>query len=289
MEVPVTRVAFLGLGRMGSPMAGRLAAAGYELRVWNRSPGRAAELVAGGATESSTPSDAAAGADVVITMVADPVALREVTFGPKGLADSIGPDAMLVDMSTVGPTAIGEVRDRLAPTAVLDAPVLGSVPHAESGSLVIMAGGEPESLATCRPVLEAMGQVQHVGPPGAGAALKLVNNAVVVTTLVSLGETIPLADRAGTELDAALDALGLGPLASFVTRFGPNLEAPPERVNFSLALARKDLSLAIDEARALGLDPVTLAAALARCDEAIAAGLGDGDNSGVFRHVRGSG
>ena len=284
-----TRVAFLGLGRMGLPMAARLLDSGHELRVWNRTPGKADELVARGATSEGSAAEAARNAEVVITMLADPPALEEVVFGPDGIADAIDRDAVLVDMSTVGPTAIRSVAERMHPVRVVDAPVLGSVPHAEAGTLSILVGADADSFARCREVLEAMGTVQHLGPPGAGATAKLASNAAVMSTIVSLGEALSLTDRLGANPETVLDAIGSGPLASFVERFRGKLTGDPGRVDFRLALARKDLALAVDEARALGLDLTHLRAAIARCDEAIAAGLGDDDNVAVTRHLRSSG
>jgi 3-hydroxyisobutyrate dehydrogenase len=280
------RVGLLGLGRMGSPMAGRLLEAGHDLRVWNRSAGRADGLVARGAVRAATPGDAARDTEIVITMLADPPALDEVVFGPLGVAATIGPDAVLVDMSTVGPAAIRSLADRLRPVAVLDAPVLGSVPHAEAGSLTILVGGDAHVLARCRDVLEALGTIQHLGPSGAGASVKLASNAAVMSTMVALGEALALTDRLDVDRTTVLDAIGSGPLASFVARFRDKLLEPPDRVDFRLALARKDLALALEEARATGLDAGLFGTALARCDEALAAGLGDEDNTAVVRSLR---
>jgi 3-hydroxyisobutyrate dehydrogenase-like beta-hydroxyacid dehydrogenase len=282
----VTRVAFLGLGKMGLPMAGRLLDAGLDLRVWNRSPGPADGLVARGATGAGTAAEAARDAEVVITMLADPTALDDVVFGRDGVASSIGPEAVLIDMSTVGPTAIRSVAQRLRPVRVLDAPVLGSVPHAEAGSLVLLVGGDPGAFSRCTGVLEAMGKARHVGPSGSGAIVKLANNAAGMATLVALGEVLSLTDRAGLDPEVVLDAIGMGPLASFVDRWRDRLTGPASRVDFRLVLARKDLALALDEARGLGLHLTLLQAAIARCDEAVAEGLGDEDNTAVVRHLR---
>lgn len=282
----MTRVAFLGLGRMGTPMAGRLLDAGLDLRVWNRTLGPAHGLVARGATGAATAAEAVADAEVVITMLADPAALDDVVFARDGVATSIRPEAVLVDMSTVGPTAIRSVARRLQPVPVLDAPVLGSVPHAEAGSLVILVGGDPDVLSRCTDVLEAMGSVHHVGALGAGATAKLASNAAVMSTLVSLGEALSLTDRLGSNPEVVLDAIGLGPLASFVDRFRDKLTGRVDRVDFRLVLARKDLALALDEAREVGLHLAHLQAAIARCDEAVTAGLGDEDNTAVVRHLR---
>lgn len=282
----MTRVAFIGLGAMGGPMAARLLAAGHELIVWNRTPGRADELAASGATVAATPAAAAVGAEVVITMVADPAALDEVVSGEDGLAGSTGPDAVLVDMSTVGPTAIASVAERLRPIPVLDAPVLGSVPHAGSGDLVILVGGDPDALQRCADVLEAMGRVVPIGPSGAGATVKLVNNAAVMSAMVALGELLAYTDRAGLGAETVLDAVGMGPLASAVDRWRSGLLDDGSQVHFRLALARKDLALAVDEADRLGVPLALVRDAIAACDEAIAAGRGDGNSTAVAHHLR---
>jgi 3-hydroxyisobutyrate dehydrogenase-like beta-hydroxyacid dehydrogenase len=280
----VTRVAFLGLGAMGAPMAGRLLDAGHDLTVWNRTPGRADALVARGAVAVATPADAVVGAEVVVTMVADPPALDQVI---EAVAGSIDPGAVLVEMSTVGPTAIRSVAEGLAPVRVLDAPVLGSVPQAEAGSLTILVGGDRDALARCTDVLEAMGRVVHVGPSGAGATVKLANNAAGMSALVALAEVLSFTDRAGLDPETVLDALGMGPLASFVERWRPGVTgATGGRVDFRLVLARKDLALAANEAQQLGVRLQTVRDAIAACDEAIAAGLGEQDNTAVARHVR---
>ncbi len=282
----MTRAAFLGLGNMGLPMAERLLGAGHYVRVWNRTAGPADGLADQGAIAAATPAAAARDAEVVITMLADPPALEDVVFGPDGVAGSIGTDAVLIDMSTVGPTAIRSVADRLRPVGVLDAPVLGSVSHAKTGSLVILVGGDREVLSRCSGVLETMGTVQHLGALGTGALVKLANNAAGMSTLVSLGEVLSLTDRAGLDPETVLDAMGMGPLASFVDRWRDRLTAQEARIDFRLVLARKDLGLALEEARGNGLDPMLLQAALAICDDAIAAGYGDADNTAVVRHLR---
>jgi hypothetical protein len=149
------RVAFLGLGAMGAPMARRLVDAGHDLRVWNRTPGRAGGPIAAGAHRATTPAEAARDAEIVITMLADPSALEQVLFGAGGVSETIAPGSILIDMSTVGATAIHAAAERLQPVEVLDAPVLGSVPHAEVGTLAILVGGDRAALERCREVLDA--------------------------------------------------------------------------------------------------------------------------------------
>jgi 3-hydroxyisobutyrate dehydrogenase-like beta-hydroxyacid dehydrogenase len=284
----VSRVAFLGLGAMGLPMAGRLVDAGHDVRLWNRTPGRDDGLVARGVDRATTPADAARDAEVVITMLADPPALEQVVFGPSGVSETISSEAIFIDMSTVGPTAIREVAGRLHPVEFLDAPVLGSVPHAEAGTLAILVGGEPDTLGRCADVLGAMGIVRHVGPLGAGATVKLASNAAVMSTMVTLGEVLALTDRAGLDPDTVLDAMAMGPLGSFVDRFRDKVTGRMSRVDFRLALARKDLALALEEAKASGIPLMLPEAAAARADEAIAAGRAEQDNTAVVAEIRGA-
>jgi 3-hydroxyisobutyrate dehydrogenase-like beta-hydroxyacid dehydrogenase len=150
----------------------------------------------------------------------------------------------------------------------------------------MLVGGEPAVLARCAGVLAAMGTVQHVGPSGAGAMVKLANNAAGMSTMVCLAEVLALTDRAGLEPEAVLDAIGRGPLASFVDRWRDKVIGRENSVDFRLALARKDLALALEEGEAAGLRLTLAEAAAARCDEAIVAGHADRDNTAVIEHVR---
>lgn len=282
----MTRVAFLGLGAMGGPMAARLIDAGHDLRVWNRTPGRDHDLVSAGAFRAASPAEAASDAEVAITMLSDPPALEQVLFGAGGVAESIRPEATLIEMSTVGPGAIRAAAERLAPVAVLDAPVLGSVPHAQAGTMTIVVGGDEQALGRHAELLGVLGTVLHVGPSGAGATLKLANNAAVMSALVGLGEVLALTDRAGIDPETVLDAMSRGPLGSLVERWRDKITGRIDRVDFRLALARKDLGLALDEAGHAGLRLAVPAAATERVDEAIAAGRGEDDNTAVVAVVR---
>jgi 3-hydroxyisobutyrate dehydrogenase len=282
----MTAVAVLGLGAMGRAIAARLLGAGHDVRVWNRTPGRDDELVAAGARRSTTPADAVRDAKVVITMVTDPPALEAVLFGPDGAAPAIPDSATLIDMSTVGPTEIASVVERIAPVAVLDAPVLGSVPSVESGSLVILAGGDPTVFERHTELLALFGRPIYVGPSGSGAMLKLVNNAAGTAALVAVGELLGLTDRAEIDLDVALDSLAAGPLASLIERWRPRLTGEDHASYFRLALARKDLALAVEEAERAGTELTVAEAAAARCDEAIEDGLGDQDFGAIVPFLR---
>ncbi|MGW5673325.1 NAD(P)-dependent oxidoreductase, partial [Micromonospora sp. NPDC003776] len=172
------RVAFLGLGRMGTPMARHVLRAGHELTVWNRTRGKADALAAEGATVAETPAAAAAGRDVVVLMLADPAAVEQVLLGPDGVASGADPDTLVVDGSTIGPDASRRMATRLREHRLryVDAPVYGSVGPATEGTLGVLAGGEAADVAAARPLLELWGdpaQVRHVGASGAGSAGKL--------------------------------------------------------------------------------------------------------------------
>ena len=282
----MTAIAVLGLGAMGRAIAHRLLGVGHELSVWNRTPGRDNELVAGGARRAGSAADAVREAEVVVTMVTDPPALEEVLFGPGGAGPAIPETATLIEMSTVGPTEIASVAERLAPVPVLDAPVLGSVPSVESGKLVILAGGDRGVFDRQVELLSILGTPVYLGTSGSGALLKLVNNAASTATLVALGELLALTDRAGLEIDAVLRGLEVGPLASLIERWRPRLKGEDQSSYFRLALARKDLAIAVDEAERKDTELTVAEAAAARCDEAIEAGLGDEDFGAVVPFLR---
>lgn len=282
----MTRIAFLGLGAMGRPMARRLLDAGHDLHVWNRTPGRDEGLVAAGAARAASPAEAVREVEVVLTMLADPPALERVLFGPDGVAEAVDRNAVVVDLSTVGPTAARAAAERLHPVPLLDAPVLGTISHAESGSLVILVGGDRDAADRVTPLLELLGTVQYVGQSGAGAAVKLANNAAALGALVGVGEILAVTDREGIDAEVVLDALARGPLASAIERWRPQLTGPGDRVNFRLALARKDLALALEEATETGRRLALAEAALARYDEAVEAGRADDDNTAVVHVLR---
>ena len=230
----MTAIAVLGLGAMGRAISHRLLGAGHELSVWNRTSGRDDELIAAGARRAGSAADAVRNAEVVITMVTDPPALEGVLFGPEGAAAAIPQSATLIDMSTVGPTEIASVAERIAPVPVLDAPVLGSVPSVETGKLVILAGGDREVFDRHTELLAILGTPVYLGASGSGALLKLVNNAASTATLVALGELLALTDRAGLGIDDVLKGLEVGParladrtLASATQGRGPVLVFPP--------------------------------------------------------------
>ena len=194
----MSTVAVVGLGAMGSRIAAQLLSAGHEVVVWNRTAGKAEPLVELGAEPAASPADAARGAELAITMLADAEALRAVVDGPEGLAAGLEPGAAVIDMSTVGPAAVEWLESALPPgTPLLDAPVLGSLLEAESGSLTIFVGGPEELVQQWSPLLGALGTVVHVGPLGSGQAAKLVANTTLFEAVGVLGEALALAGRLG--------------------------------------------------------------------------------------------
>ena len=281
----MSTIAVLGLGAMGSAMAARLLDAGHDLTVWNRTPGRDGGLVSAGARRGETPADAVRDAEVVVTMLTDPPALDAVLFGPDGASYAIPDTATLIEMSTVGPTAIASAAERLS-VPVLDAPVLGSVPSVETGKLVILVGGDRAVFDRHIELLSILGTPIYLGPSGSGAWLKLVNNAASTATLVALGELLALTDRAGLGIDSVLQGLEAGPLASLIERWRPRLRGEDQASYFRLALARKDLALVFDEAERESVDLSVAETAAARCDEAIGAGLGEEDFGAIVPFLR---
>jgi 3-hydroxyisobutyrate dehydrogenase len=246
MEDAVSRIAFLGLGRMGAPMARRLLEHEHEheheheLVVWNRTAERTQPLVAAGAVAAPTPAEAADRADVVITMLADPAALEAVLFGAEGVARTIRPSACLVEMSTVGPGAVLALKARLpAGTGFVDAPVMGSVGPAARGELTVLAGGD---VGRVEELLGTFGRVVNCGEAGSGAARKLVLISAALAGVTLVGEVLALAEALGVSRDVAMDGLAGGPLVGSVQRIRGT------EGDFDVSLAAKDLTLATDAA-----------------------------------------
>lgn len=283
------RISFCGLGQMGGPMAARLVDAGHDVTVWNRTPARTEPLVARGAVAAATPAEAAAGTEVAVTMLADPASLQEVVSGPRGLGHALGEGSVLVDMSTVGPAAVFAMMSHLrAGVDVLDAPVLGSVPQATDGSLAIFVGGDPEVVERCRPVLAAMGRPVHLGPLGAGAAMKLVANSTLGALMCALAEALALADALGLAEADVLEVLSQSPIGPTTRSKRALVEGGEYRPpNFKLALAAKDLSLVVEAATEAGVDLRLAPAARSWFEQSKSAGLGDLDYSAVVAQARG--
>ncbi|MBA3738780.1 MAG: NAD(P)-dependent oxidoreductase [Actinobacteria bacterium] len=280
------KVAFCGLGNMGTLMATRLLEAGHEMTAWNRTTERTVELGARGATVASTPAAAASGADVVITMLADDQAVESVYFGPDGIAEGLHTGAVVVDMSTVAPDTARSLASRMPEgIGVLEAPVKGGPARAAEGRLRILVGGEEATFEHVRPLLSAMGEPRHVGPTGSAAAAKVLNNYAVIVLVSVLGEALVLADALGMDEAFALEVLQGTPLEATVLHQWPRATGAA-RPSFKMRLAAKDLNLALDAARSAGLDLPIAEEARGRMDRAIAQGMGQDDQAGVVRSIR---
>lgn len=280
------KVAFLGLGIMGSRMSERLARAGFELTVWNRTAGKAEGLKALGAGEAGSPGEAAAGADAAITMLADPASVEEVAW-KQGLLESLRPGTIYIDMTTVS----AETSRKLGAACVergigfLDAPVTGSKPAAASGELLLMVGGESSTLDRARPVLAPMSKkIVHMGPVGMGSLMKLINNLLMAGAMEALFEGLTLGRRGGLSHEAMMEVLTSGALASPLVRLkGEAVLREDFEPLFALKHMAKDIRLALEAARGAGLEiPVTaLVARLFAKAEAL--GLGEEDYAALIK------
>jgi 3-hydroxyisobutyrate dehydrogenase-like beta-hydroxyacid dehydrogenase len=271
---------------MGSRIARRLLDSGHELVVWNRDPARTAPLTAAGAVAAESPAEAARQAEAVITMVSNPDALRDVTEGPAGVGEGLTPPTTLIQMSTVGTEATERLAAALpADAGLLDAPVLGSVAEAETGTLKIYAAGEEPLVERWTPLLSTLGSVIHVGPVGAGSAAKLVANAVLVGVIGVLGEALAVAQGLNLPREVAFEVLETTALADQAKRRRPSVESGEYPPRFALSLARKDGDLILEAAASSGLDLRVTEAAREWLVDAEAAGLGDEDYSAVLVQI----
>jgi HAD superfamily hydrolase (TIGR01450 family) len=282
-------VGVIGLGAMGSRIATRLLAAGHHVVVWNRSPEKLSPLIELGAVAATTPAEAASRADALITTVADPAALRAVSDGSDGIVAGADASLTMIEMSTVGPAAVAELASKLpAGTQLVDAPVLGGIAEADAGTLIVVAGGEAETLAGVRPLLEQLGTVLHVGPRGSGAGAKLVGNAALFGSVALVGEAVALGRRLGFADATTYDVLATTPLAQQAERRRPAIDAGDFPRRFALSLARKDADLIHAAAVQRGGHELALLEATRRwLSEAEAAGCGQRDYTAVLARIVG--
>jgi 3-hydroxyisobutyrate dehydrogenase-like beta-hydroxyacid dehydrogenase len=287
-----TTVAVIGAGRMGSAMATRLASQRAQVVVFNRTRSRADELAGRiGARTAATPAQAAADADVLITMVADEDAVIGVYRQRDGILDGLTARTLAVDMSTVLPDTIrsleSDVRGRGA--GILDAPVSGSLPLVEAGTLTILVGGDEADLERARPVFEAMSRrIFHLGPLGAGATIKLAVNDIVFALGGALAEALVLAEKAGVDRAVAYDVFADSTVASPFVGYKREAFVDPNHapVGFSVDLARKDLGLILELARRVGADMPQAEINLAQLAETADHLGGDRDFAALAEHLR---
>jgi 3-hydroxyisobutyrate dehydrogenase-like beta-hydroxyacid dehydrogenase len=281
----VATIGVVGLGAMGSRIAGRLADAGNDLVVWNRDPAKAEPLVERGAVAAETPADVARRVEGVITMVADPAALAAVSEGPEGVVAGVGEGTTVIQMSTVGPESTERLASQLAADVLLDSPVLGSVAEVEAGTLNVFVSGEADPVEHWSPMLSELGTVHHVGTVGAGTAAKLVANTTLVGIIGVLGEALALGEVLGLSRDRTFEVLGVTALADQAERRREAVESGDYPPRFALRLARKDADLILEAAGKKGADLRVVEAARDWLADAEAAGLGDADYSAVLGRI----
>jgi 3-hydroxyisobutyrate dehydrogenase-like beta-hydroxyacid dehydrogenase len=284
------RVAFLGLGIMGEPMAANLVRAGFEVIVWNRTP-RVAEQFSGAydVTHASTPMEAADASDVTITMVPDGPEVEDVLFGDRGAASGMRRGSIAIDMSTIAPSTSVSVGERLHAEGIgfVDAPVTGSRPKAEDGTLTIMAGGSEEDFERARPVLEAMGKlIVHVGPQGHGSVVKILNNTTAAVNALAVAEALVTAKAAGVDPEKLREvmAAGSGGSAMLDLKAGAMLQHDFKPL-FKLAHMLKDVRHALAEADRLGARMELGKTAESAYTQADRKGLGEQDFAAVVEVV----
>jgi 3-hydroxyisobutyrate dehydrogenase len=288
--MPQTKIALLGLGLMGSGMAGRLLTAGYPLTVYNRTPEKAQPLVQQGAKLAHTPAKAATGAEIILSMLADDDVSRRAWLGNDGALANAAPGAVLIECSTVTPGWIAELdaTARKRGLDFLDAPVTGSRMQAAAGQLLFLVGGSADVVGKVTPVLQTMGRgVVHLGPTGSGARLKLINNFVCGVQAASLAEALGLIEHSGLDTEQALRVLTEGAPASPIFKtLSSRMMAREYEPHFAAKLMAKDLRYAMEQAKEQSQTLATAAAALSVVEHTMAAGDGEKDMSSIVEQFR---
>ncbi|MDR9784591.1 NAD(P)-dependent oxidoreductase [Rhizobium redzepovicii] len=281
------RIAFLGTGLMGAPMARRLLGAGFAVTVWNRDRSKAEALAGDGAICAETPADAVSGADVVITMLTNAEAVKDVLFD-RGAADAMTSAATVIDMSSIAPHFARDHAARLAERGIahVDAPVSGGVVGADAGTLAIMAGGEKGVIEALADIFAPMGRVTRVGPSGAGQLAKLANQQIVAVTIGAVAEAMMLIAAGGGSPAAFRDAIRGGFAESRILDLhGKRMVDRQFTPGGSSSNQLKDLNAAMETANALSLTLPLTAAVHAEFSEFVANGNGEKDHSGLLLHL----
>lgn len=280
------RVAVLGTGTMGFPMARNMARAGLSIRAWNRSHEKAEPLRTDGVEVAFTPAEAAEGADVVVTMLSDAAAVLEVATGDEGALSKMSGDAVWAQMSTIGLEGTArcmELADQHR-VAFVDAPVLGTKQPAEEGKLVVLASGPEGALDRCAPIFEAVAQrIVRLGAAGRGTRLKLVVNSWIVSFVEALAETIALAEALDVDPELFLETIAGGALDSpYAQAKGKAMIEGEFPASFSLKLALKDAELVREAAAARGVDLPMIDAVVKQFTKSVELGHGDEDLAAAY-------
>src|SRR5829696_8921724 len=283
---------FIGLGIMGARMAANLARAGYDVRVWNRTRETADAWAAEhGGTVAGSPRAAAEGAAAVITMVVDGPQVEQVLLGPEGAAHGAQPGTLFVDMSTIAPADARRIGADLAERDLpfVDAPVTGSSPKAQDGTLTIMAGGEPADVERARPYFDVLGEViLHVGPLSHGQKVKVISNAVAATNCATLAQALVVGKGAGVDLEALLQVFGAGAANSTMVGLkGERMLEHDYTTLFRLEHMLKDVAICLAESEAAGVPFPSAALARELYAAAMGRGLAGEDFASVLEAVEG--
>ena len=284
------KVAFIGMGTMGGPMAQNILNAGHDVTVHNRTREKEEPLAQAGAKRAVSPQEAAAGAEVIITCVSDTPDVETIILGDRGVVHGAQQGAIVVDMSTISPIATRRIAETLATKGIkmLDAPVSGGSEGAQNGTLTIMVGGEAADLETVMSVLEAMGKtITHVGPIGAGQITKAINQIIISGTYLTVAEGLTLGLKAGLDMPKIVQALSGGAASSWIlSNRANNVINNAYPLGFRVKLHYKDLRIALDTARELGVNLPCTALVEQMETGLIARGYGDEDVSALARSIR---
>lgn len=274
-----TTVGFIGLGLMGKPMARNILKAGFPLIVHNRSRGKMDEMAREGARPANSPAELARECDCVVSCLPGPADVAQVYLGPGGVLEGTRAGSVLIDMSTIDPGTHRRIAEAAAGrgAAYLDAPVTGGTTGAQKGTLTIMVGGEAATLERARPVLSAMGQrIYHMGPVGAGATAKLVNNLMSAINVAAFVEGMVLGTKAGLDPELLFEMLSNGSSSSWQLKAAmPSILKRDFEPGFTVALMKKDVNLAVDLGRETGVRMLATSLVAQLLQEAQNAGLGD--------------
>jgi 3-hydroxyisobutyrate dehydrogenase len=279
-------IGFIGLGNMGGNMAARLLAAGYPVSGWQRSREHAEHLIAQGLEWRETPRAVAEGTEVVVTSLPDDSVLDEVATGPDGILVGLGEGGVWIDMSTISPQKSKELAARVRAEGawMLDAPVSGSVPQVQAGTLTIMVGGDEDAYRRVEPLLRELGTPNYIGDNGQGLALKLAINISLAVQMVAFAEGLLLAERSGIDRQRALDVMEESPIGSPMLRARASIILdPPEEAWFDVRFMHKDIELALDAARSLGIPLPTADRADEVLEQALALGYERRDLAALFQ------
>jgi 3-hydroxyisobutyrate dehydrogenase-like beta-hydroxyacid dehydrogenase len=284
----VRRLGFIGLGAIGAPMAKTLVTSGFQLSVFDILPERMRPLVETGARGASSPAEASENAEAIIIMVMNASQVEDVLFGDDGAVQALAPGSAVIIMSTIGPERVGTLAGKLAESGlrVLDAPVSGGPARAEKGDLLVMVGGAQDLLDEARPVLETMGStVVHCGEsPGAGQAVKMVNQLLVGIHLAAAGEALAYADALGLDPRFVFEAVKKGAANSFMLEHrGDSMLSGDFAGGSKLEILIKDVDLAVEAAKKHGFRAPLASVANEIYQQASELGLGDEEDAGVIR------